>query len=204
MERYLAEHLFIPLGMKSTWHTLPGAFRRGVELSPKSRIEGLFSSANDLGIFAQMLLNRGVYNHRRYFKFETVDTFTGSEIPWSKPSASDWTAKVFSPKLLDISQTPGLSCGWIRPESYSLFCWPTGYRRTEAFRKLKGKSVNPSFHPFKISDFLAIANRQSKSCFLCPSILISRKLFRLALRQCTDSHSAARRRKDDAHSTSPL
>ncbi len=116
MERYLAERLFIPLGMKNTGHTLPGAFRRGVELSPKSRIAGLFSSAQDLGIFAQMLLNRGIYNHRRYFKFETVDTFTGSEILWSKPSASDWTAKVFSPKAFGHFSDSG-SLLWMDPSS---------------------------------------------------------------------------------------
>ena len=51
MERYLAERLFIPLGMKNTMQTLPRAFRRGGELSPESRIAGLFSSAQDLGDF---------------------------------------------------------------------------------------------------------------------------------------------------------
>lgn len=43
---------------------------------------GLFASANDLAIYAQMLLNRGKYGGVTYFKPETVDLFT------SKQSAS--------------------------------------------------------------------------------------------------------------------
>jgi CubicO group peptidase (beta-lactamase class C family) len=116
MERYLAERLFIPLGMKNTGHTQPRASRRGAELSPESRIAGLFSSAQDLGIFAQMLLNRGIYNHRRYFKLETVDTFTGSESLWAQPSESDWTSKVFSPQAFGHLSDSG-SLLWVDPSS---------------------------------------------------------------------------------------
>lgn len=37
---------------------------------------GLFSSANDLAILCQMLLNGGTYGGKRYFKPETIDLFT--------------------------------------------------------------------------------------------------------------------------------
>jgi len=37
---------------------------------------GLFSNANDLAKLFQMLLNHGVYGNVRYFKPETIDTFT--------------------------------------------------------------------------------------------------------------------------------
>jgi serine-type D-Ala-D-Ala carboxypeptidase len=114
MERYLAERLFTPLGMKNTKQTLPRGVSRGGELASESRIAGLVSSAQDLGIFAQMLLNRGIYNHRRYFKLETVDTFTASESLWSKPSASDWTGKVFSPKAFGHFSDSG-SLLWMDP-----------------------------------------------------------------------------------------
>ena len=116
MERFLAERLFFPLGMKNTVQALPQRFRRAGELSPESRIAGLFSSAEDLAIFAQMLLNRGIYNHRRYFKLETVDTFIGSESIWSKPSESDWTGKVFSPKAFGHISDSG-SLLWMDPSS---------------------------------------------------------------------------------------
>ena len=37
---------------------------------------GLFSNANDLGIFMQMLLQKGYYGGERYFNNYTVDQFT--------------------------------------------------------------------------------------------------------------------------------
>lgn len=40
---------------------------------------GLFASANDLAIYAQMLLNRGEYGGVRYFKPETIDLFTSKQ-----------------------------------------------------------------------------------------------------------------------------
>lgn len=40
---------------------------------------GLFSSANDLGILYQMMLNKGTYGGDRYFKPETVDLFTARQ-----------------------------------------------------------------------------------------------------------------------------
>lgn len=38
---------------------------------------GLFSDAHDLGVIFQMLLNKGTFNGKQYFKPETVDLFTG-------------------------------------------------------------------------------------------------------------------------------
>ncbi len=40
---------------------------------------GLFATANDLAIYAQLLLNRGEYGGVRYFKPETVDLFTSKQ-----------------------------------------------------------------------------------------------------------------------------
>ncbi len=40
---------------------------------------GLFSSANDLAIYGQMLLNRGEYGGERYLKGSTVDQFTAKQ-----------------------------------------------------------------------------------------------------------------------------
>ncbi|KGE14790.1 serine hydrolase domain-containing protein [Sphingobacterium deserti] len=40
---------------------------------------GLFSSANDLAIYGQLLLNRGQYGGVRFFKPETVDLFTSKQ-----------------------------------------------------------------------------------------------------------------------------
>lgn len=40
---------------------------------------GLFASANDLGILYQMMLNKGTYGGDRYFKPQTVSTFTARQ-----------------------------------------------------------------------------------------------------------------------------
>lgn len=45
---------------------------------------GLFSSANDLAIYGQLLLNRGTYGGERYFKPETVDLFTSKQSKTSR------------------------------------------------------------------------------------------------------------------------
>jgi CubicO group peptidase (beta-lactamase class C family) len=53
---------------------------------------GIFSTTNDLAILAQMWLNGGVYNGKRYVKKETVDLFTKAQpdshrgLGFNKPS----------------------------------------------------------------------------------------------------------------------
>jgi beta-N-acetylhexosaminidase len=45
---------------------------------------GLFSTAGDLGILCQMLLNGGIYKGKRYFKRTTVDLFTAKNSSLSR------------------------------------------------------------------------------------------------------------------------
>ena len=79
-----------------------------------SRAPEFYTSAQDVAVFAQMLLNRGIYAHHRYFRIETVDKFTGPRGAWLKPSESDWTGQVFSPKAFGhISESGSLL--WIDP-----------------------------------------------------------------------------------------
>jgi CubicO group peptidase (beta-lactamase class C family) len=56
----------------------------------------------------------GIYNHRRYFNLETIDRLSGSQSPWSKPSDSNWTGKVFSRLAFGHNTTSG-SMLWIDP-----------------------------------------------------------------------------------------
>lgn len=77
---FLAKNLFEPLGMKVT-----------VEPQPQ-----LSCSAGDLAILAQMLLNKGIYDHRRYFKPATVARYTGAQGWWSTPAGTEWTRNLFS------------------------------------------------------------------------------------------------------------
>jgi CubicO group peptidase (beta-lactamase class C family) len=100
--QFLSSNLYAPLGMKVTDKQLPG------------RPE-LLCSARDLASFAQMLLNRGIYNHRRYFSPATVARHTGSPGWWSKPSESLWTRKLFSRSAFGHISTAG-PVVWIDPD----------------------------------------------------------------------------------------
>ncbi|MHB8637924.1 MAG: exo-beta-N-acetylmuramidase NamZ domain-containing protein [Fimbriimonadaceae bacterium] len=105
---YTRDHVFGPLGMKDTafqpptaWlpriaptEILPGETLplRGVVHDPTARAmggiaghAGLFSTADDLARFAQMMLNRGELNGKRIVSAETVDKFTEPQTPMDQP-----------------------------------------------------------------------------------------------------------------------
>jgi CubicO group peptidase (beta-lactamase class C family) len=91
------ENIFIPLGMKKTTYNpdeklkkecAPTEFRNGKIICGEvhdplvyvqggiSGNAGLFSTADDLAIFAQMILNKGVYKNKRILGSKTVDLMT--------------------------------------------------------------------------------------------------------------------------------
>jgi beta-glucosidase-like glycosyl hydrolase/CubicO group peptidase (beta-lactamase class C family) len=113
-ESYLAEKLFSPLGMHSTFYKLPLHSSTIIAPSAEPQKAGLFSNAQDLAGYAQMLLNRGIYNHRRYISLETINRFTGAQSPWTKPAGTDWTGTIFSPSAFGHSANSG-SLLWIDP-----------------------------------------------------------------------------------------
>ena len=84
---FLTECLFEPLGMKVLYHSGSA----GTEFSCSSR---------DLAVFAQMMLNLGTYNHRRYLNPSTIQKYTGPGGWWTKSSGTNW---------------PG---GWLSQSSY--------------------------------------------------------------------------------------
>ncbi len=86
---------------------------------------GLFSSANDLGILYQMMLNKGTYGGDRYFKPETVTLFTSKQSALSRRALGfdmydTDTTKAYPSKLA----TPGTYghtgftgiCVWVDPK----------------------------------------------------------------------------------------
>jgi CubicO group peptidase (beta-lactamase class C family) len=116
LDRFLAARLFGPLGMHST------AYRPLQNPGPAGPA-GLFSSARDLATFAQLTLNRGMYDYTRYFSPAILSRFSSSAGPkaahrayaWIKPSASDWTGRAFSASAFGYA-VPGGSCMWVDPE----------------------------------------------------------------------------------------
>jgi uncharacterized protein YbbC (DUF1343 family)/CubicO group peptidase (beta-lactamase class C family) len=108
LDVYCAEHIFGPLGMKDTLfrpsaslrsriaptqyeHGASGPVLWGVVHDPTSRFmggvaghAGLFSTADDLSIFALMLLGGGVYNGTRILSPLSIEKMTEPESPPGK------------------------------------------------------------------------------------------------------------------------
>ena len=105
---YARDQVFAPLGMKETAFQPPAAWMpriaptevlpdeklplRGVVHDPTARAmggvaghAGLFSTADNLARFAQMMLNRGELNGKRIVSAETVDKFTEPQTPVDQP-----------------------------------------------------------------------------------------------------------------------
>ncbi|MFC1726118.1 glycoside hydrolase family 3 N-terminal domain-containing protein [candidate division KSB1 bacterium] len=85
---------------------------------------GLFSNADDLSKFCQMLLNRGVYNYKRLIKEQTIEMFTkrfnlvfGSSrgIGWDTPSYPSSSGDYFSDFSYGHTGFTGTSI-WIDPK----------------------------------------------------------------------------------------
>ena len=83
---------------------------------------GLFSSARDLAVFAQMLLNGGVYNGVRLIQPTTVARWTSRQsnkssraLGWDTPSERSSAGLFFSPRSFGHTGFTGTSI-WIDPE----------------------------------------------------------------------------------------
>jgi len=139
--------IFKPLGMGTSFYNPPEEKIKRViptEIDPKGNLihgyvhdenahslggvaghAGLFSTAKDLAIFSQMMLNKGLYGWKRIFKQETVDLFTKRAdlvsqssrcLGWDSPSGAS-SGGVY---LSDASYGHGGYTGttlWIDPDN---------------------------------------------------------------------------------------
>jgi CubicO group peptidase (beta-lactamase class C family) len=140
--------IFDPLGMGSTYYnppkerakrivpteysTLYGELIRGYvhdenahSLGGVAGHAGLFSTASDLAIFSQMMLNGGIYGWKRIFKEETVQLFTskanvveGSSrcLGWDSPEGKASGGVYLSDSSFGHTGYTGTSL-WIDPEN---------------------------------------------------------------------------------------
>jgi beta-N-acetylhexosaminidase len=97
LDRFLQKNLYDPLGMKV--------------IGDKA---GLSCRGRDLAAFAQMLLNKGAYRHRRYLRPTTIARYTGPRGLWSKPEDFEWMGKIFSSSSFGHLSSAG-SALWIDP-----------------------------------------------------------------------------------------
>jgi beta-N-acetylhexosaminidase len=141
LDQFLTEHLFEPLGMKSTLYRpskellgrialteveplrfrLSGSEVQGEQawrMGGVSGHAGLFSTAGDLAVFAQTLLNRGIYDHRRYLRPDTIALFTsGQGLGWTRPSSDDPSGRILSSGAFWNCGSTGASL-WIDPHRH--------------------------------------------------------------------------------------
>jgi CubicO group peptidase (beta-lactamase class C family) len=144
LDKFVDEKVFRPLGMTSTMYTPDASLKnriapteidtaRGGLVWGKVHDEnadaiggvaghaGLFSSAPDLAVFAQMLLNGGSYNGVRIVKAATVARWTAPQtngssraLGWDTPSKNSSAGHYFSPRSFGHTGFTGTSI-WIDP-----------------------------------------------------------------------------------------
>jgi beta-N-acetylhexosaminidase len=145
MDRYLARRVYAPLGMESTLFLPPDVLRPfSVPTAQRSEREyplvgtvhdgnafrlggvaghaGLFSTAADLAVLAQTMLNGGSYGTHRVYSPETVRTFTTSRarigkraLGWDVPAQRSSAGSYFTPRSYGHTGFTGTSV-WIDPE----------------------------------------------------------------------------------------
>ena len=145
LDALLAERVYGPLGMRDTQWNPPESMKlriapteiqefRGGQvwgvvhdenawaMGGVSGHAGLFSSARDLGVFTQMLLNGGEYVGVRVLHPETIARWTARQRPdaaralgWETPSAPSSSGHYFSPRSFGHTGFTGTSI-WADPE----------------------------------------------------------------------------------------
>lgn len=145
LDQFTEAHIFRPLGMHDTgFRPSPtlrpriaatevdrrrGGLIRGEVHDPNAWAmggvaghAGLFSSARDLAVFAQMLLNNGEYGGVRILRPETVARWTAPQFPgssralgWDTPSGRSSAGRFFGPRSYGHTGYTGTSL-WMDPE----------------------------------------------------------------------------------------
>ncbi len=145
LDSLLAERVFGPLGMRDTgfnppetvkWRIAPTEtqdFRGGQvwgvvhdenawKVGGIAGHAGLFSSARDLAVYAQMMLNGGEYKGVRVLRPETIARWTARQqkfgsraLGWDTPSPRSSAGRYFSPRSFGHTGFTGTSI-WVDPE----------------------------------------------------------------------------------------
>jgi CubicO group peptidase (beta-lactamase class C family) len=146
LDAFLHERVFAPLGMTSTMFNPPAEMRPRIaatEVDAQGRgglihgevhdpnawamggvagHAGLFGTARDLAVFAQMLLNGGEYAGVRILRPQTIARWTAPQVPgssralgWDTPSGRSSAGRFFGPRSFGHTGYTGTSM-WIDPE----------------------------------------------------------------------------------------
>ncbi|MXV16926.1 serine hydrolase domain-containing protein [Hufsiella ginkgonis] len=113
---------------------------------------GLFASANDLAILYQMVLNKGTYGGRQYFKPETVDLFTAKQSGvsrrgygfdrWDPEVSKHYPSEFASPQTFGHTGYTG-TCVWIDPQYNLVYIFLSNRVNPQVTDKLLNLSIRP-------------------------------------------------------------
>jgi CubicO group peptidase (beta-lactamase class C family) len=144
LDDFVRDRVFVPLGMRDTGFR-PALPRERIAATERDSARGgliwgevhdpnawamggvaghagLFGSARDLAVFAQMLLNGGEYGSVRILRPQTIARWTAPQGPgasralgWDTPSGESSAGRFFSPRSFGHTGYTGTSL-WVDPE----------------------------------------------------------------------------------------
>lgn len=177
MDRFVQEEFYKPLGMKYAGFSPRMRFNKA-EIVPtendtyfrKTLVEGyvhdqgaalaggvaghagLFSSANDLAILFQMMLNGGIYGGKQYFQPSTIEMFTSRQSDvsrrglgfdrWDPDPANRYPSELASPQTYGHTGFTG-TCVWVDPKSKLIYIFLSNRLYQQPANKLSSLRVRP-------------------------------------------------------------
>ncbi|WP_245580853.1 serine hydrolase domain-containing protein [Daejeonella oryzae] len=124
---------------------------------------GLFSSANDMAILNQMLLNGGTYGGVEYFKPETVSLFTSSQsqvsrrgLGFDRGNGTGYPSSLASPDSFGHTGYTGTAV-WVDPRENLVYIFLSNRVYPSATNKLNSMRIRP-----RIQDAIYEALNQEK------------------------------------------
>ena len=176
LAEFARKEIFSPLGMKTSLFNPPRALRAGIpptenDLNYRKRLiqgevhdqnawamggiagdAGLFSTAGDVAVFAQMILNGGIYAHHRVVSRATISEFNAHQTIGNSARTLGWdvaldpaaTGRFFSTRAFGHYGFTGTSL-WIDPER-NLFIILLTNRVNPSVDNIKIRRVRPELH----------------------------------------------------------
>jgi CubicO group peptidase (beta-lactamase class C family) len=174
LDRYVLEEFYKPLGMRKAGFNPLNRFSKN-EIVPTendhyfrkellqgyvhdqgaalvngvSGHAGLFSSANDLAILNQMLLNKGSYGGTQYFKPETVDLFTSRQstvsyrgLGFDRAGSSTYPSRLASRETFGHTGFTG-TCVWVDPKYNLIYIFLSNRIYPSVSSKLNSLQIRP-------------------------------------------------------------
>lgn len=115
---------------------------------------GLFGNVHDLGVFYQMLLNRGTYGGKRYLQPSTVDLFTRHQpgcfrgLGFNKPTGQPSSTKAIDCPTTAYGHTgfTGI-CVWVDPKNDLIFVFASNrVHPSPTNNKINTKAIRARMH----------------------------------------------------------